>query len=248
MHGKGWKGQRTRKGPSAGTNNTKEKEMKMNYRVIDKEKYYRSGVFRHFTEDCKCSTSMSARIDVTELVEHSKRTGSKFYINILYLLSKVLNSRDDYKMGYLWQSEELICYDSINPIQYVFHEDTETCTPVYTTYYEDYEVFYRNAMNDVERAKKTREYGLDMLNHPNWFDASYIPWLSYDSLNVELPDGYLHFAPIINWGKYREENGRLMMPVSVRLNHAIADGFLVANVYRLLEKEMIAFCNDEKKL
>lgn len=31
--------------------------MDMNYRVIDKEKYYRSGVFRHFTEDCKCSTS-----------------------------------------------------------------------------------------------------------------------------------------------------------------------------------------------
>ena len=50
--------------------------MDMNYRVIDKEKYYRSGVFRHFTEDCKCSTSMNARIDVTELVEHSKRTGS----------------------------------------------------------------------------------------------------------------------------------------------------------------------------
>jgi chloramphenicol O-acetyltransferase len=33
-----------------------------------------------------------------------------------------------------------------------------------------------------------------------------------------------------------------MMPVSVRLNHAIADGFLVANVYRLLEKEMAALC------
>ena len=193
---------------------------------------------RHFTEDCKCSSSMTARIDVTDLVEHSRKTGTKFYINFLYVLSKVLNSRDDYKMGYLWQSEELICYDSINPIQYVFHEDTETCTPVYTTYYEDYEVFYRNALNDVENAKQTREYRLDMMNHPNWFDASYISWLSYDSLNVELPDGFLHFAPIINWGKYREENGRLMMPVSVRLNHAIADGFLVANVYRLLEKEI----------
>ena len=217
-----------------------------NYRIVNKETYYRKGVFRHFTEDCKCSTSMTARIDVTDLVEHSGRTGTKFYINFLYLLSKVLNSRDDYKMGYLWQSEELICYDSINPIQYIFHEDTETCTPVYTTYYEDYEVFYRNAVNDVENAKKTREYGLDMMNHPNWFDASYISWLSYDSLHIELPDGYLHFAPIINWGKYREENGRLMMPLSVRLNHAIADGFLVANVYRLLEKEMIAFCNDEK--
>ena len=29
-----------------------------------------------------------------------------------------------------------------------------------------------------------------------------------------------------------------MMPVSVRLNHAVADGHLVANVFRLLEKEM----------
>ena len=214
----------------------------MNYKVIDLESYYRKDVFRHFSEDCKCSTSMTARIDVTELVKHSRQTGTKFYINFLYILSRALNSRDDYKMGYLWQTNELICYDSINPTQYIFHEDTETCTPVYTTYHGDYRVFYQAASEDIARAKETREYGLDPANHPNWFDASYISWLSYDSLNIELPDGYLFFAPIVNWGRYREENGRLMMPVSVRLNHAIADGFLVANVFRLLEEEMAAFC------
>ena len=213
----------------------------MNYKVIDKEKYYRKDVFRHFSEDCKCSTSMTARIDVTDLVYYSKNTETKFYINFLYILSKVLNSRDDYRMGYLWQTGELICYDVINPTQYVFHEDTETCTPVYTEYYEDYEKFYQAALRDVESAKNTREYGLDMENHPNWFDASYISWLSYDSLNIELPDGHLFFAPIINWGKYRKENDRLVMPVTVRLNHAIADGYLVANVFRLLEQEIKTF-------
>lgn len=213
-----------------------------NYRIIDKETYYRKGVFRHFTEDCKCSTSVTARVDVTELAEWSKKTGTKFYINFLYLLTKVLNSRDDYRLGYRWQTDELICYDQINPTQYVFHEDTETCTPVYSTYSDDYAVFYRNALEDVEKAKQTREYGLDAANHPNWFDASFIPWLSYDSLNIELPDGYLYFAPIVNWGKYGEENGRLMMPVSVRLNHAIADGYLVAKVFLLLEKEIASFC------
>ena len=212
--------------------------MNCNYKVVDKDTYYRKGVFRHFSEDCKCSVSMTARIDVTELVNHSRKTNTKFYLNFLYLLSKVMNSREDYRMGYLWQTDELICYDTVNPTQYVFHDDTETCTPVYTEYNENYAVFYSNAYADLERAKKTREYGLDSVNHPNWFDASYISWLSYDSLNIELPDGYLFFAPIINWGKYREENGKLVMPVSVRLNHAIADGFLVANVYRLLEKEI----------
>ena len=215
----------------------------MNYRVIDKETYYRKGVYRHFTEDCKCSTSVTARVDVTDLVRHSKETATKFYINFLYILSKVLNSRDDYRMGYLWQSDELICYDVIHPTQYVFHEDTATCTPVYTSYSEDYGTFYTDALRDLEEAKKTREYGLNAADHPNWFDASYISWLSYDSLNIELPDGYLYFAPIVNWGRYREENGRLVMPVSVRMNHAIADGFLIANVFRLLEKETASFVN-----
>ena len=213
----------------------------MNYKVIDKETYYRKGVFRHFSEDCKCSSSVTARIDFTDLAAYSKRTGTKFYLNFLYILAKVLNSREDYRMGYLWQTDELICYDVINPTQYVFHEDTETFTLAYTEYNEDYETFYAAALRDVEAAKKTREYGLDAENHPNWFDASFVSWLSYDSLNLELPDGYLYFAPIINWGKYREENSRLVMPVTVRLNHAIADGFLIANVFRLLEKESKSF-------
>ena len=218
----------------------------MNYKVIDKESYYRKGVFRHFSEDCKCSTSMTARVDVTALAEQSRRTGTKFYRNVLYPLSKVLNSREDYRMGYLWQTEELICYDVIHPTQYVFHEDTETCTPVYTEYDPDYERFYAGALRDLERAKQTRDYALDAAHHPNWFDASYISWLSYDSLNVELPDGYLYFAPIVNWGRYREENGRLLMPVSVRLNHAIADGYLLANVFRLLQKEIESFTGIRK--
>lgn len=217
----------------------------MSDRVIDMNAYYRKGVFRHFTEDCRCSTSMTARIDVSELVKCSKETGTKFYIDFLYVLSKVLNSRDDYRMAY--RNGQLICYDVIHPTQYIFHEDTETCTPVYTIYNEDYDVFYHGAYEDMENAKQTREYGLDMKNHPNWFDASYISWLSYDALNIELPDGNLYFMPIVNWGRYREENGKLMMPVTVRLNHAVADGYLVANVFRLLEKEMKALCERKRK-
>ena len=32
-----------------------------------------------------------------------------------------------------------------------------------------------------------------------------------------------------------------MMPVSVRLNHAIADGYLIAKVFDLLQREIEAF-------
>ena len=210
----------------------------MNYKLVYMEKYYRRGVYRHFTEDCKCSTSITSKIDVSKLIEYSKKTNTKFYINFLYILAKVLNSREDYRMQYLYDKQQLIVFDKINPANYIFHEDTETCTVVYTEYFEEYEKFYNSCVAEIGKAKKTREYGLDPENHPNYFDASYISWLSYESLNVELPDGYLYFLPIINWGKYREENGKFLMPVSVRLNHAVADGYLNAKVFMLLEKEI----------
>lgn len=146
-------------------------------------------------------------------------------------------------MAYLWKEEKLICFDQINPTHYLFHEDTETCSPIYSTYNEDYQTFYQMA-KDMEKGKTINEYSLDAENHPNWFDASYISWLSYDSLNLELPDGYLYFQPIINWGRYRQENDRLMMPVTVRMNHAIADGYLVSQVFILLEKDIKAFCKN----
>ena len=210
----------------------------MNYKVIDKNKYYRAGVYRHFTKDCKCSISITNRIDVTDFVKYSQQTNTKFYVNFLYVLAQVLNSREDYRMAYLWEKDELIVFDKINPCHYVFHEDTETCTPVYSQFYEQYQEFYKACEADIEKAKLGRDYELDMENHPNWFDASYISWLSYDSLHLELPDGYLHFQPIINWGKYREENSRLMMPVTVRMNHAVADGYLLSKVFLLLEENI----------
>ena len=98
----------------------------MNYKIIDMEKYYRKGVFEHFSKDCKCRISMTVKLDVTKLVEYSKETKTKFYLNFLYLLCKTLNSKDDYKMYYEYHLNELRCYDTINPIQYVFFEESKT--------------------------------------------------------------------------------------------------------------------------
>jgi len=213
----------------------------MNYRIIDLETYPRKGAYARFTKDSRCSVSMTARIDVTGLEAWSRATGTRFYLNFLYLLCRTLNSREEYRMGYLQETDELVCYDVIHPIQYAFHEDTETCTPVYTEYCEDYDAFCARAAADLERAQESHEYRIDHENHPNWFDASCIPWISYDSMNVELPDGYLYYAPIVNWGRYRVESNRLVMPVTLRLNHAVADGYQVAMFFRLLETEIDRF-------
>ena len=63
-----------------------------NYRVIDRESYYRKGVFRHFSEDCKCSTSMTSRVDVTELAAYGRSEINK--LGGLYAFSRELVNGD----------------------------------------------------------------------------------------------------------------------------------------------------------
>lgn len=53
-----------------------------NYHEVDIEKYYRRGPYEHFSA-VKCSTSMTNRIDVTNLLNHAVADGyliAKFFI------------------------------------------------------------------------------------------------------------------------------------------------------------------------
>lgn len=52
--------------------------------------------------------------------------------------------------------------------------------------------------------------------------------------------------PVINWGRFKNENGRLIMSVSVRMNHAVADGYLISKVFLMLQYEIdyFNFCNE----
>ena len=115
--------------------------------------------------ECKCSIMITSKIDVSDLVAYSKQTGTKFYINFLYVLTKALNTRDDYKMRYLYQEDKLVVFDKINTAHYVFHEDTETFTVVYTEFSEDYLAFYDRCCADIEKAKQTRQAVLHAVLH-----------------------------------------------------------------------------------
>ena len=128
--------------------NTSESE---SYKKINLETYYRKGSFTNFSEGPKCSLSVTSKIDVTDLYNWSKKYGTKFYINFLYVLSKVLNSRDDYKMEYRWKTKELVCWEKVNPCHYIFFEEKEICTPVYSEYFSDYKKFYDKRYSGSKR-------------------------------------------------------------------------------------------------
>ena len=94
--------------------------------------------------------------------------------------------------------------------------------------------FHGNFLKDRERYKDLR--GFDFTGVPqNIFNVSCLPWLKYKSFDIHVFDEGKYLAPVVTWGKYEERNGRLTIPLSVNIHHAVCDGFHLCRFFNELQ-------------
>ena len=84
--------------------------------------------------------------------------------------------------------------------------------------------------------------GGDVLDH---FFISSVPWLPY--VQIKLPGGMPGDShPRISWGQYREENGRVRIPVTLYVHHALVDGLHISRFFENLRRELDAITNNKE--
>lgn len=71
----------------------------------------------------------------------------------------------------------------------------------------------------------------------NMFNISSIPWLHFDAMSSNNNYSSKTFMPLISLGKYQEDNGKLLMPIAIKVHHATMDGFHVSKFYDELQKQ-----------
>jgi chloramphenicol O-acetyltransferase type A len=208
----------------------------MNYTRISLDTWSRANVFKTFIQDLRCVISITADIDVTGAVAFCKAHGYRFYPTFLYLAAKAVNRRDELKMGYD-KDGNLIQWDYVSPYYADFHPHDETFVKLITAYSPDFAVFYDRAVADMtlHQHKQAFEIAYDARNT---FDVSCLPWLHYKSCDLHIFDSGTYLAPVITWGKYENQNGKLMMPLTMQIHHAVADGYHTTRFFKDVEEEI----------
>ena len=75
------------------------------------------------------------------------------------------------------------------------------------------------------------------------FFISTLPWISYTAIVQPVPVP-ADSNPRITWGRYFEQGGRILLPVSVLCHHALVDGVHLARFYELLEAQFSLLTNE----
>lgn len=152
---------------------------------------------------------------------------------MIYLISKAVNKHPEFKMTI--KEGELIVWDRVDPVYTVLHSETETFSALSVPYIESLDQFIKE-YGIVEGRNRNILSFFPEKAPENHFNISALPWINFDSFNLNIADFTDYFAPTFTMGKYQQDGNNILMPLAIQVHHAVCDGFHVAKLIETLQE------------
>ena len=205
-------------------------------KVIDVENWNRNKTYNWFKSFSNSTYGCNVKMNVTNLVGFSKKNNKSFFINMLYIVLKGLNSIEEMRMRF--EKETPVLYDDINPA-FTVMTNSGTFENVRFENCENYSEFYDRAQKHFEAAKK-QDVITDGEYNPNTYNEYYItcvPWLNFEALTHPIPDDLSsQCVPRICWGKFENENGEYKLMLNITVSHIFVDGYPLAKAFNNIQQ------------
>lgn len=196
----------------------------MKFNLIDTEHWDRKPYFEHYFNSVKCTYSMTANIEITNLLNHIRLKKLKLYPTLIYIIATVVNNHEEFRICFD-ENNNLGYWDSMSPNYTIFHEDNKTFSSIWTEYEESFSGFYNKYLEDIKTYGHMMSFEPKLNESANTFPISCIPWVSFTGFNLNIQDDGTYLTPIFTLGKYFEQNNKTFIPISIQVHHAVCDGY-----------------------
>ena len=213
----------------------------MNFTPIDLQTWPRGQMFYYFSQMAPTGYSMTVNVDVTEMRKPIREAGLKFFPAYLWLVTKNLNRQTEFKVAE--KDGVLGFYDSLTPLYASFHENDHTFSLMWTEYTDDFLQFHQAYLEN--QAQFGHNHGV--LCQPqtpppaNAYTVSCVPWVSFTHFAVHSYENKPYYFPSVEAGKFFEEAGRILMPLSITCHHATTDGYHIKCFLDSLQQDINGF-------
>ena len=213
----------------------------MKFTPIYLQTWPRGQMFYYFSKMAPTGYSLTVQLDVSKLRRTLKDAGLKFFPAYLWLVTKNLNRQTEFKVAE--KDGVLGYYDTLTPLYASFHEDTNTFSLMWTEFHENFAVFYQNYLDNQKTYGQNKGVlsQTGQLPPPNAYTVSCLPWVSFDHFAVHSYENKPYYFPSVEAGKFLEQDGKCLMPLSLTCHHATTDGWHVAHFLEDLQRDMDDF-------
>jgi len=191
---------------------------------IDIDTWIRKDHFKFFSTFGELFFGVTVDVDCTATYKEAKEKTVSFFL--LYLHKSLAAANAIEPFSYRIIDGEVWKYDRVNAAATI-NRPNGTFGFGYMDFYEDFEDFKTEANKEIEKVQATTGL-IPSASGENVIHYSALPWLNFTSLSHARNFAFQDSCPKISFGKVRDENGKKIMPVSIHVNHALMDGYNVA--------------------
>lgn len=197
----------------------------MEFIPIDLQSWPRRQMFYYFSKMAPTGYSISVKPDIAYAHDFAKKAGIKFFPLYLWLVTKNLNKQVEFKVSE--KDGTLGYYDTLTPLYAAFHEDDKTFSLMWTGWNDNFKEFYGTYLENERLFGGNHGVLAQSQTQPpaNAYTVSCIPWVSFEHFAIHSYENKTYYFPSIESGKFIEQNGRLLMPLSITCHHATTDGY-----------------------
>lgn len=191
---------------------------------IDIDTWIRKDHFKFFSTFGEPFFGVTVDVDCTATYIEAKEKAASFFL--LYLHKSLAAANAIEPFSYRIIDGEVWKYDTVNAAATI-NRPNGTFGFGYLDFYKDFNDFKLAADQEIKKVQATTGL-IPSASGENVIHYSALPWLNFTSLSHARNFAFQDSCPKISFGKVRDENGRKIMPVSIHVNHALMDGFHVA--------------------
>ena len=190
---------------------------------IDLNTWSRKQHYHHFNAFTNPYFAVTVPIDMSIAHKKAKDNNHSFFAVYLHALMKSVNQTENFKYRII--DDEVFELELIHTSATMLRED-KTFGFSYILFSDDFEEFNSSMVNEKERIKNSSELYPPVYDL-NCIHCSALPWFRFSS-QKEPFSGLKESIPKFGFSKTYKEGDKLIMNVSISANHALVDGYHVA--------------------
>ena len=203
--------------------------------IIDLENWKRKEHFEFFYRMDYPQYNVCANIDVTRFLQFVRQQKLPFYYAMIYAVTKMTDECENFRYR-IRENKQVVLHDKLHPSFTAMSSESKDDLFKFITMERNGELF--DFVKEAKKISEEQKIFIDyqaIVGRDDFVFLTCLPWISFTHISHTITMNRNDAVPRISWGKYFEQNGKVLLPFSVQVHHAFVDGIHVGQYFEKLQ-------------
>ncbi len=202
-------------------------------KTIDIEQWDRKDHFHFFNGMDYPHYNVCADVDMTKTSAYIEDHDLSLFTTILYAISHVANGIEAFRLRI--RGDHVVLHDAVHP-SFTVLTGERLFGFAEVKYTGEASRFFQETDTAIRNARQAASLE-DEEDRDDYLFVSSLPWVKFTSISHPIHMHPVDSVPRISWGKAVKEGPGTVVPVSVQVHHALADGVHIGAFFETLHEE-----------